>query len=138
MKFDLAAGFRFGNRGVAEIEPAVAAEAGKVLAEEQNFAALGGIGYGVVVAVVMIAVVGRARGDDAPLETGHRLGDVGDGEAIGVAGKRVFEEAAIFGIGTQHGQEAVAFAQSEFDGMVAEHGDQRLFLQVRQLRDCSR
>src|ERR1700722_20107718 len=57
VKLDLSSYIVFRNRRVAEIETAVAAEARKVLVEEQYLSALGGIGHGAVVAAVVIAVV---------------------------------------------------------------------------------
>jgi hypothetical protein len=43
---------------IAEAEAAVAAEAGKLLAEKQDLTALRGIGYGPILATVMVAVIG--------------------------------------------------------------------------------
>ena len=68
--------FAFGNRGVGEIESAMAAETGQALVEEEDFASLGGIGNRAVVAVIVIAIIGRTRRDDAPFEAGESLGNV--------------------------------------------------------------
>src|ERR1700678_539142 len=68
MQRNFAPGMTFERDPVAEGETAVAAEARQLLAEEQDLAALGSIRYRIIVAGVMIAVVRRARRNNASLE----------------------------------------------------------------------
>lgn len=77
---------------VAEVEPAVTAEAGKGLAEEEHFSMLRGFGDCGVVAIVVIAVPGGTGGDDGALKAGDCFGDVGGCERVGVGWKGFFKE----------------------------------------------
>ncbi len=76
VKFDWPRGVPLRNGSVGEGESTVAAKAGEMLVEEQNLTSLDGVGNRVVVAAIVIAIIGRTRRDDAPLETGQRFGDV--------------------------------------------------------------
>jgi hypothetical protein len=70
MKFDLPAKTGLGHARVAEIESAITAETGNVLAEEQHLPPLCGFRHRVVIAAVMIAIIGRAGRDNASLKLG--------------------------------------------------------------------
>src|SRR5262249_48639527 len=76
---------------IAEVEATVAAKAGKRLRKEENFAALGRFGHGVVVAAVVIAVVGRVGRDDRSFERRNRIDDVLAGEWIPILGEGLWK-----------------------------------------------
>src|SRR5271166_5843815 len=121
MELDLSSGIAPGNGRIAEVESAMAAEARKRLAKEQDLATFGGIRHSTVVAAIVVTVIRRSGRDDAPLEAGQCLRDVLHAETVDVVGERAFEKNLVLLIGAQHRQKAVALPQAQFDRVIAEH-----------------
>src|SRR5271168_971812 len=105
------------------------AKTGLRLTEKKHLSPLSGIGNCAVVAVEMVAIIRRARRDDAPFKTRDRFYYIGDGESIRLFRKRPLKQNLVLGVGAQGEQKAIAWAQTKLDWVLAEHRHERLILQ---------
>ena len=106
VKLDVSFAAPFEVHASGHREPAMTAEARQRLAEEQRFAAAGGRGDGGVVALGVIAIVGRSRGNDRALERGQRLRDVLERERIRLGAKGPLEQRPVRGLAAAAGRAA--------------------------------
>ena len=96
---------------------------------KQHFAALRRGRYRLIVALEVVAIVGRARGNDRPLKRGEGSDDVDARESVGLSWKRALEQRDVPRLAPQRVEPLPILTQSELDRMPPEHRHERLILE---------
>ena len=120
------------SHGVREMNAAVTGEARQRAAVKQDLAAFRGVRNRGVIALEVVAIVGRPGGHDRSLERGDRLDDVLARDGIRLALERRGKQPLVCGLTFKGLHPSIRSIQSELDWIVAAHRHQRLILEPGQ------